>query len=116
MRINDGENKNNCDASTLKYIFPGVKPTNPYNFRLSTQRAPLHLIPGTTPTVQSLLNHITPAFLSACPPSTWHIRRTVPIARAPDSQLAKVVVAPALDAASGNDRAHVVMPRGDGGC
>ena len=48
---------------------------------------------------------------------TWHIRRAVLIARAPDAQLANPVAAPALDTALCHDDACVARTQGnsDGG-
>ncbi len=49
--------------------------------------------------------------------NTWHIRRAVLIARAPDAQLANIVAAPALDTALCHDDACVARTQGnsDGG-
>jgi hypothetical protein len=49
--------------------------------------------------------------LKRVPDGTCHVRRSVLIVVAPDPQLAFPVVAPALDPASGGNRARVRPPR-----
>ncbi len=69
--------------------------------------------------VRAIFNHrLKITYSGYCVPpnslATWNIHWAVLPSRAPDAQLALLVAAPALDPATGDYRARVIYPRGDG--